>query len=112
MATTARDTSLKLRPDLAIKVAPRAARFNLTVSAYVGILVWNQAQRPFPLAVEPGSKKLARVNVPCYLRCAIAPLLKRIASEYSLSENAAAEALIARDLASGEATLAILSRKR
>lgn len=86
----------------------RAARLNLAVSAYVAILVWNQAQDPVALNAEPDSSQLARVNVPCYIRRSVAPLLRRIASVAKLSENAAAEALIARDQRSGKAALTIL----
>lgn len=86
----------------------RAARFNLTVSAYVAILVWNQSQDPVDLAGEPDSAQLARVNVPCYIRRSVAPLLRHIANAANLSENAAAEALIARDLRNGKQALTIL----
>lgn len=86
----------------------RAAQLNLTTAAYVSILIWNHAQSPMPLEAEPDSPQLVRVNLKCYLRRSIAPLLKRIAAEVKLSENAAAEALIARDLRAGKSALTIL----
>jgi len=103
----ARDSSLKLLPAIASQVQPRAAQLNLTISTYVAILVWNQVQAPAPIAPEPASPQLARVNVKCYMRRGVAPLLARIAKESRLSANAAAEALIARDLRAAEARLTI-----
>lgn len=80
---------------------PRAAQLNLTVAAYVSILIWNQSRRPVPLDAEADSSQLARVNLKCYMRRGVAPLLKQLARAAGLTENAAAEALIARDLDAG-----------
>lgn len=112
MATSAaRDTSLKLLPDLAKQVKPRADRLNLTVSNYVAVLIWNQHVAPVALSGVKDSARTVRVNVPCYFRRAIAPLLRRVASDADLSANAAAEALIERDLRKPDAPLTILPRR-
>ena len=111
MPTPARNTSLKLRTDIATQAPRRAASLNLTFSAYVAILVWNQVQAPKPLEAEADSPRSVRVNVPCYLRREVAPLLRSVASSSKLSENAAAESLIARDLRTGGPSLTILARK-
>jgi len=108
VASPARQTSLKLLTDIAQRVRPRAEQLNLNVSTYVAILIWNQAQSPRALTRESDSPVLARVNVPCNLRRAVAPLLKNIAGAAGMSENAIAEALIARDLRSEQASLTIL----
>jgi len=104
----ARDTSLKLLPDIASRVPARVAQLNLTVSTYVAVLIWNYAQAPWTIEREPDSTQLARVAVPCYFRQAVAPALKRIAAETKMSANAVAEALIAHDLRSAENGLTIL----
>lgn len=106
----ARDTSFKLLPDIASQVPARAAQLNLTIAAYVSILIWNQMQRPNSLEAEPDSPQLARVNLKCYMRRGVAPLLRHIAKSARMTENAAAEALIARDLRSG-GDLVIYSKK-
>lgn len=111
MPSLARDTSFKLLPRIASQVAPRAAALNLTIAAYVSVLIWNQAQRPAVLCAEPDSTQLARVNLKCYLRRAVAPLLTQIAKQARMSENAVAEALIARDLRTG-GNLIIYSAKK
>lgn len=108
MPSLARDTSLKLLPDIASRVPARVAQLNLTVSNYVAILIWNHTQAPRALEREPDSPQLARVAVPCYFRQAVAPALKRIASETGMSANAVAETLIAHDLRSEEIGLTIL----
>jgi hypothetical protein len=106
-----RDTSLKLLPDIASRVSARAEQFNQGVSGYVGILIWNQVQAPSPLTAEPDSASMARVNVPCHFSRKVAPLLAQVAGASGLSENAAAEALIARDLRSGSNVLHILAKR-
>lgn len=108
MPSIARDTSLKLLPDIAERIPARIEQVNLPFSAYVAVLIWNQAQAPQPIKQEEDSPHLARVNVPCSFRKTIAPLLARIAANADMSENAIAEALIARDLRSPENGLTIL----
>lgn len=110
MPGAARNTSLKLLPDIASKVKPRAAELSLPVSTYVGILISNQIASPVRLEAEPDGN-LGRVAVHCSFGIKIAPKLAQIAREASLSENAAAEALIARDQRSGVRTLLILPGK-
>lgn len=111
MPSSARGTPLKLLPHLAQHAAVRAVQLNLPLSGYVAILIWNQAQSPQPLHVEADSPTRVRVNVPCYMRRSVAPLARMVARSAHLSINAAAEALIARDLRIG-GNLTILSAKK
>lgn len=82
-------------------------QLNQSVSGYVGLLIWNYSQSPHRLVAEKDSE-LARVDLPCSFRKAVAPLLAQIAKDTGLSENAAAEALIAEDLRTNSLTLTIL----
>jgi len=109
--SSARDSSLKLLPQIAVKTPLRAAQLNLTVSGYVAALVWNQAQAPSRLRREPDSKKFARQRVGCYLRRQVGSLAARLASAAGLSLKAFIEALIARDLRSPESNLTLLPRR-
>ena len=112
MPHLSRNTSLKLRPDLAADLPARVAQLNLTLSSYAAILVWNQIQAPVDLVAVKDSPQLARVNVPCYFRRSVAPLLRKAAAAAKLSENAIAEALIARDLEAGGKPLIIIPAQR
>jgi len=110
--TPARRTPLKLLPKIAEKVPARAAQLNLSVSGYIAILLWNQKQAPAVLAVEPDSPRMIRVNVGISWRKGLRVLTQQVAKDAGLSANALAEALIARDLRSGQTSLTILPRMR
>lgn len=89
----------------------RAAQLNLTTSAYVAVLLWNQRQSPLRLQAEPDSARMTRVNLGISWRRGLRAMARQSAREAGLSVNALAEALIARDLRAGGAALTILPRR-
>lgn len=104
-------SSLRLLSSIARESAARAAELQLSYSAYVAILLRNQQAQPAKLSAEPDSTRLARVPVPCSWAKGVAELADELAERAGLSRNALVEALIARDLRSGEMGLRILPKR-
>lgn len=103
-----RSTPLKLLPKIAERAEKRVQQLNQTHAGYVGILLWNYAQAPTPIDAERDAPDMVRVNFGMYWRGNLQALLVKMAKDAGLSTNALAEALIARDLRSPDAHLAIL----
>jgi hypothetical protein len=79
------------------------------LSTYAALLIWNYVQAPArDLKAEPDSAQFARVHVPFTVRRKVWLLAMPLIASSKLSANAFVEALIARDLRSGEAGLTIL----
>lgn len=112
MSASARKTPLKLLPTIAAAARTRAKQLNLPLSTYITVLLWNYVQAPSrDIRVEPDSPQLARTHVPCTIRRSVWLLVKPQISASQLSANAFVEAVVARDLRSAEASLAILPER-
>ena len=112
MPKPARNTPIKVLPELAENAPRRAAQLNLSVSGYIAILIWNQAQSPVPVEAEPASPQMTRVNLPFSWRKGLRLIIRQQAAASKLSANAFVEALIARDLRAPNTPLTILIRRR
>ena len=87
-------------PNLAAFARVRSRQLGLTLSTYVGVLLWNYSQSPRKMKPEPAAAAFARQPVPCSVRPQIWDATKDVLHVSGLNRNALIEALIAEDRAS------------
>ena len=93
----ARRTPLKMLPTLAAFARQRANALGITLSTYLGILLWNYSQAPRKMKPEPAAAAFARVHLPCSVRPQVWGVTRDHVATSGLNANSLIEALVAED---------------